>query len=176
MPPPASRIQHAIRLLALMRWAGGLAGVPQNGALAVRSALRQALNSWLRNPDYVADEPLTEVEAGRREASHVDVSSALFDDPELCLRRHPMPRWLFGAYEPLDDAFAHLEEIITNLRERITEATKQSWLVEVEGLQISLTSAEHKLRQMTQMPERSSEPVTLGLPRLRHTDLAEALR
>lgn len=102
MQPPASRIQHAIRLLALMRWAGGLAGVPQNGSLAVRSALRQVLDSWLRNPDC--------------------------------------------------------------------------WLVEVEGLQISLTGAEHKLRQMTQMLKRFSVPVTLGLPRRRHTELAEALR
>lgn len=113
MPPSASRAQHAIRLLALMRQAGGPAGAPgdpQNAVLAVRSELRlQALDFWLRNPDYLADELLTEVEAGRLDASYIDVASALLEEPEPSLRHYPMPRWLYGAYEPLDDALAHLE-------------------------------------------------------------------
>lgn len=96
-----------------MRWAGGPAGAPgdvANAVLAVRSELRlQALDFWLRNPDYLADELLTEVEAGRLDSSYVDVASALLDDPEPSLRHYPMPRWFYGAYEPLDDAFAHLE-------------------------------------------------------------------
>lgn len=29
--------------------------------------------------------------------------------PEPSLRHYPMPRWRFGAFEPLDDAFALLE-------------------------------------------------------------------
>jgi hypothetical protein len=58
--------------------------------LAVRSELRlQALDFWLRNPDYLADELLTEVEAGRLNASYVDVASALLDDPEPSLRHYP---------------------------------------------------------------------------------------
>lgn len=113
MPPSASRVQHAIRLLSLMRQAGGPAGAPgdpQNAVLAVRSELRlQALDFWLRNPDYLADELLTEVEARRLDESYVDVASMLLADPEPSLRHYPMPRWLYGAYEPLDDAFAHLE-------------------------------------------------------------------
>ena len=113
MPPSASRVQHAIRLLALMRWAGGPAGAPgdpANAVLAVRSELRlQALDFWLRNPDYLADELLNEVDAGQLDASYVAVAAALLTDPEPSLRHYPMPRWLYGAYEPLDDAFAHLE-------------------------------------------------------------------
>lgn len=112
--PAASRVQHAIRLLALLRQAGepaGAPGDPPGAVLAMRSELRlQALDFWLRNPDYLADELLTEVEAGRLDnARYVEVASSLLTDPEPSLRHYPMPRWLFGAYEPLDDAFAHLE-------------------------------------------------------------------
>lgn len=34
-----------------------------------------------------------------------------WEDPEPNLRRYPMHRWLFGAYEPLDDAAALLETV-----------------------------------------------------------------
>ncbi|WP_308818037.1 hypothetical protein [Pseudonocardia alni] len=77
---------------------------------AIRSELRlQALDFWLRNPDYLADELLTEVEAGRLDRSFIEVASSLLSAPEPTLRHYPMPRWLFGAYEPIDDAFAPLE-------------------------------------------------------------------
>jgi hypothetical protein len=108
-----SRVQHAVRLLALLWRAGEPAGAPGDPPEAVRvmrSELRlQALDFWLRNPDYLADELLTEVEAGRLDRSYVEVASSLLSDPEPSLRHYPMPRWLFGAYEPLDDAFSHLE-------------------------------------------------------------------
>jgi hypothetical protein len=106
-------VQHAIRLLALLRQAGepaGAPGDPPEAVLVVRSELRlQALDFWLRNPDYLADELLNEVEAGRLDDSYVEVASSLLSDPEPSMRHYPMPRWLFGAYEPLDDALAHLE-------------------------------------------------------------------
>jgi hypothetical protein len=109
----ASRVQHAIRLLALLRQAGEAPGAPTDppeAVLVIRSELRlQALDFWLRNPDYLADELVTEVEAGRLDASYLDTAAALLSDPEPSLRHYPMPRWLFGAYEPLDDAFSHLE-------------------------------------------------------------------
>ncbi len=60
-----------------------------------------------------------------------------------------------------------LVEIITNLKERITEARDQGWLGEVEGLQISLTGAQHKLAQMQQQLAAPDEPVVLGLPAIR---------
>lgn len=69
----------------------------------------QAMDFWLRNPDYVADELLTMVEVGRLGDKYVERARHLLDDPEPDLRWYPMPRWLYGAYEPLDDAFAFLE-------------------------------------------------------------------
>lgn len=109
----ATRAQHAVRLLFLVRDAGELTRVPPDlagTARVVRSEVRlHALDFWLRNPDYLADELLNEVDAGRLDASYVAVAAHLLDDPEPQLRHFPMHRWLFGAFEPLDDAIAILE-------------------------------------------------------------------
>ncbi|MGC3952666.1 MAG: hypothetical protein QM804_00150 [Propionicimonas sp.] len=76
----------------------------------VRSELRlQATDFWLRNPDYLADELLTLVESGDIDAEYVETARSLLEDPEPDLRWYPMPKWLHGAYEPLDDAFSVLE-------------------------------------------------------------------
>lgn len=51
----------------------------------------QALDFWLRNPDYLADELLDEYEAGRRPDA-LNVVRKIFDDQEPDLRRLPMAR------------------------------------------------------------------------------------
>lgn len=111
----ASRAQNAVRLLFLLRYAGELPRTPPDPvgtARVVRSEVRlHALDFWLRNPDYLADELLNEVDAGRLDVRYVEVAARLLDDPEPNLRRYPMHRWLFGAYEPLDDAAALLETV-----------------------------------------------------------------
>ena len=61
----------------------------------------------MRNPDYLANELLTEFEAsGERDL--VMIAQGIFDDREPDLRRLPMVRYLFGAFEPLDNALAIL--------------------------------------------------------------------
>lgn len=110
--PSATRTQHAVRLLALLSRCGELPNEldPTGMASVVRSELRlQATDFWLRNPDYVADELITLVESGSVDESYLDVARKLLDDPEPDLRYYPMPKWLHGAYEPLDDAFSLLE-------------------------------------------------------------------
>lgn len=74
---------------------------------------------------------------------------------------------------PDPNQIKRLQEITVNLQERVTEATEQGRLGEVDGLQISLTGAEHKLRQMN---ERAYDPVALGLPQLGQTEPAGAVR
>ena len=55
-----------------------------------------------------------------------------------------------------------IAEIRDNLIARITEAEREGWTGEVEGLQISLAGAEDKL---TQIDRRNSRPaVDLGTP------------
>ncbi|UZG60389.1 hypothetical protein [Rhodococcus opacus] len=83
---------------------------PADTVRVIRSELRlQALDFWLRNPDYLADELVTKVEVGEIDASYLSVARHLLDDPEPDLRWYPMPRWHFGAYEAIDDAFSLLE-------------------------------------------------------------------
>ena len=60
-------------------------------------------------------------------------------------------------------------EIRDNLAARIAEAEREAWLGEVEGLQISLASAEDKLAQVDRHP---AAKVDLGMPGLRR-DRAE---
>ena len=100
-------------MLALLHQAAGPVGMPDDvpGAVRVMRSERrlQALDFWLRNPDYLADELLNEVVAGRLDRSHVEVAESLLTDLEPSWRHFPMPKWLFGAYEALDDAFALLE-------------------------------------------------------------------
>lgn len=109
----ASRAQNAVRLLFLLRDGGEKPRTPPDPddiARVVRSEVRlHALDFWLRNPDYLADELLTEIDAGRLDVSYAASAAVLLDDPEPALRHYPMHRWLFGAYEPLDDAAAILE-------------------------------------------------------------------
>lgn len=61
----------------------------------------------MRNPDYLANELLTEFETSR-ERDLLTIAQHIFDDREPDLRRLPMVRYLFGAFEPLDNALAIL--------------------------------------------------------------------
>ncbi|GAA4442597.1 hypothetical protein [Phytohabitans houttuyneae] len=110
--PAATRTQHAIRLLVLLAECGEpvVDGDPPEVVKVVRSELKlQAMDFWLRNPDYLADELVTMVERGQLADSYLDTAWSLLTDPEPDLRWYPMPRWFFGAYEALDDAFSLLE-------------------------------------------------------------------
>lgn len=107
----ASERQTAIRLLACIQAAGDAQNVSQYGSdvicvLRAQSRL-QALEFWMRNPDYLANELLTEFEtSGERDL--LKIAQRIFDDREPDLRRLPMVRYLFGAFEPLDNALAIL--------------------------------------------------------------------
>jgi hypothetical protein len=57
-----------------------------------------------------------------------------------------------------------LTQIRDNLRSRIDEAQRQGWAGEVEGLNVSLAAAQHKLAQMDQITTRRSTAVHLGMP------------
>ncbi|MFF9077745.1 hypothetical protein ACF1FX_36240 [Streptomyces sp. NPDC014646] len=53
-------------------------------------------------------------------------------------------------------------EIRDNLVDRITEAEREGWLGEIEGLRVSLAGAESKIGQIDS--STSDGPVLLGLP------------
>lgn len=106
-------LQGALRLLFLLDAAGvpmgGGATVPPDALKVVRSEKRmQAMDFWMRNPDYLAAEILVLVQANRFTDADVPVAQGLLNGDEPDLRRYPMVRYLFGAFEPIDDAFSML--------------------------------------------------------------------
>lgn len=104
-------LQHAIRLLVLLNGCGQPTepGDPDDAVAVMRAEMKlQALDFWLRNPDYLAGELLTKVENGELATSYLQVVEDLLESREPDLHWYPMPRWFHGAYEAIDDAFSVL--------------------------------------------------------------------
>lgn len=120
-----SVLQHAVRLLVLL---GGCGlpikpGDPAGTVAVLRAEMQlQALDFWLRNPDYLAGELLTKVENRELDASYLDVVKDLLESPEPDLHWYPMPRWFHGAYEAIDDAFSVLSAYGLALVRRVGSA------------------------------------------------------
>ena len=57
-----------------------------------------------------------------------------------------------------------LLEIRDNLSERISEAEREGWLGEIEGLSVSLDTANQKISQIDERDERRTSPVFMGVP------------
>ena len=103
--------QSAVRLLACIV-AGGRDPEPGKWdgdvvAILDGQARLQALDFWMRYPDYLANELLNTYEDNGREEL-LETAKRIFDDREPDLRHLPMIRYHFGAYEPLDNALAIL--------------------------------------------------------------------
>jgi hypothetical protein len=72
-----------------------------------------------------------------------------------------------------DPAQRHrLEEIRDNLQARITEAEREGWTGEAEGLKVSLDAANNKIAQADLTAARRAEAINLGIPAYR--DIAAA--
>jgi hypothetical protein len=110
-----SRGQDAVRLLLIISTAAVPVSRPPDDDPALSDAVAvlesqvrlQKLDFWVRNPDFVANELINEYEAGGG-SDLLDQAQAIIDSDEPDVRRYPMMRFLFGAYEPLDDALAVL--------------------------------------------------------------------
>jgi len=61
----------------------------------------QALDFWVRYPDYLADEILSQYDENP-DPSYLATVRQIFESEEPNLRKLPMLRRYFGAYEPLD--------------------------------------------------------------------------
>jgi hypothetical protein len=113
--PVTSREQDAVRILLLLDGAGEPAGEAERGqsglgtaVCVVRTTVRlQKLDFWLRNPDYLADELLNEYESSGEEPL-LQLAAAILDSEEPEVRRYPMLRHHFGAWESVDNALAVL--------------------------------------------------------------------
>jgi hypothetical protein len=122
--PATSRMQDAVRLLLLVDGAAEPLGDPPppaapDGAVGVlrTQILLQKLDFWLRNPDYCANMLLDRFEDGGDRSLLDDAERILLsEEPEV--RRYPMLRFRFGAYEPLDSALSVLASAALVFRRR----------------------------------------------------------
>ena len=104
-------MQDAVRLLMLLRHAGdtALPEAPPDGAIAcVQGEQRlQAMDLWLRNPDYLAEE-LLDLYRAAPDATLAEAARRIVCDEEPDLRTYPMLRYRYGAWERLDDSMGLL--------------------------------------------------------------------
>lgn len=128
-----SRLQDAVRLLLLIDGAAEPLDDPPPpaapaGAVAVfRTQVGlQKLDFWLRNPDYLANVLLDRYEeTGNQEMLWEAERILNSEEPEV--RRYPMLRYRFGAYEPLDGALSVLAGpgLVFRRREGTIDRTRQ---------------------------------------------------
>ncbi|SCL27149.1 hypothetical protein GA0074694_4726 [Micromonospora inyonensis] len=108
--------QDAVRLLLLLDAAAkpvdaDAPEVPVGAVGVVYTQVRlQKLDFWVRNPDYLANELLNDYEADPESPGLVDEAARILAGQEPDLRRFPMLRHRFGAFEELDNALAVLVE------------------------------------------------------------------
>ena len=114
MPPAAvshTDQQSAVRLLSAICAAAKpvqdpTLGVDVVAVLRTQSRL-QALDFWIRYPDYLANELLDEFEKTGA-AENLELARQIFENREPDLRRVPMIRYHFGAFEPLHNPLSIL--------------------------------------------------------------------
>ena len=101
----------------------------------------QKLDFWLRSPDFLADELLNEYE--RSAESHLlELAGLILDSEEPEVRRYPMLRHHFGAYEPLDDALAVLRSaglIVRRRRGRVGHTRRHDYYLLARGRDVART-------------------------------------
>jgi hypothetical protein len=105
--------QDAVRLLLLIDAAAEDVGdgtdVPEGTVGVVRTQVKvQKLDFWLRYPDYLANELLNEFDQYPDDPGLVRLAGRILDSDEPDLRRLPMLRGKFGAFEQMDTAMAVL--------------------------------------------------------------------
>lgn len=144
-----SREQDAVRILLLIDGAAGPLSSPiaDDDALidavgVVEGQTRlQKLDFWLRSPDYLADELLNDYERSG-ETRLLDLATHILDSEEPEVRRYPMLRHHFGAYEPLDDALAVLRSaglVVRRRRGQVGRTSRHDYYLLNRGREVAQT-------------------------------------
>lgn len=137
--------RDAIRILFILN-AGGASFTDLND-LTVSKIFRgearlHAFDFWMRNPDYLASELLDAYETTGN-ATYRQAAEGIFASDEPDLRRIPMIRYLFGAYERLDDALSLLRSRdlvrITGIKGKI-KVHETNFILTVRGVNVCSTA------------------------------------
>jgi hypothetical protein len=133
--------RDALRLLFIIEAAGIPFTDPDNSSVVaiLRSESRLlALDFWMRNPDYLAGELIDLYEKSGQQ-DWLNAAAAIFQAEEPDLRRVPMIRYFFGAYERLDDALAILRSRdlirITGRKTQNNKVLETDFLLTAQGRQ-----------------------------------------
>lgn len=130
---PTSRMQDAVRLLLLVDGAAEdlVEPLPQNSPNGTVAVLRtqmalQALDFWLRNPDYFANW-LLDLHGERDDRQLLLEAERIMASDEPEVRHYPMLRYRFGAFESLDGALSVLSGVglVFRRREGVAGHTRQ---------------------------------------------------
>lgn len=105
-----SRHRDAVRILYIL--VAGSYASPTTSATGAAKIFRgearlHALDFWVRNPDYLAEE-LAQLFEETKEPYWLSEAERIFHFEEPDIRRFPMIRYRFGAFERLDDTLALL--------------------------------------------------------------------
>jgi hypothetical protein len=101
--------RDALRVLFIIRAGGSPPEKPMQAIVSIfrGEARLHAFDFWIRNPDYLAAELLDLFEASR-DVAFLKAVEAIFANEEPDLRRLPMIRYFFGAFDRLDDSLSLL--------------------------------------------------------------------
>lgn len=102
--------RDALRILFVLRAGGtpwGEPAEPDIVSIFKGEARLLAFDFWMRNPDYLAAELLDLFEQSG-DMAYYQAAETIFDQDEPDLRRVPMIRYFFGAYDRLDDVLSLL--------------------------------------------------------------------
>lgn len=105
-----ARKRDAVRILFILDQAGNKPGLgaPHGSVSVIKSEKRlQALDFWVRCPDYLAAELLAMHEKNPDEG-YLDKAFIVMQGDEPDVRRMHMMRFLFGAWEQIDDSMSQL--------------------------------------------------------------------
>ncbi|GAA5014022.1 hypothetical protein GCM10025794_02470 [Massilia kyonggiensis] len=105
-----ARKRDAVRILFILDQAGiQPSGSSPAGAVAVIKAEKrlQALDFWVRSPDYLAAE-LIEMHVKAPHEGYLSEARKVMQGEEPDIRRMQMVRFFFGAWEQIDDSMSQL--------------------------------------------------------------------
>lgn len=147
----------------------------------VRALSRLAkLDFWLRNPDYLADEVLTDIGSGHISPAdglpHVD---RMLAGPAPLLHLYPMRRYKYGAWELPDNAIAVLKSygFVTTRRAREIDTEASSKARRDYFLQEAGAAAIAKMRdEIEQIKWYDDQAEAIGLLDVRETGSAAKIR
>lgn len=104
-----STFQDALRILFLLvKGSEQMQGLPDGAQGIFRTEMKlHALDFWMRYPDYLANE-LLDLYDMSGQSKYLEIVNRIFLNAEPDLRKIPMIRFRFGAYERLDNVLSIL--------------------------------------------------------------------